>query len=464
MLPTVCSTRDARARAWSTAARFPWLAALRRSDARQRSRSARRDDLIDTLLSQSTAAGGRTRRAARRNGGRHAAAAPRAAPAVLSRRSARRRADVRLRGQLRSRRFAASDRPGARHAARHPPRRRRRGAVPRDPSRAGLSRRVESHTRTARAAVVGPRPAPRSSGRCSTRAGRSRPRATATASRPPCGWTSSVGHRLVRAARPGRVRRRRASLPALLAALERGEAFVTLDDGTSGCCRRSGCAQHATDRAARVAERRPHPLQALAGRRCSTRCSRRSRRPSWDETFARARAELQAFDGIQPMDPPPTFTARCAGISARGSAGWRSCGDSGSAAASPTTWGSARPSWCWRCWRSRRELGRDGQRAALARRRAAIAGVQLAAGSGAVHARSCACSSTSAPGAPPCATAFGDHDLVLTTYGTLRRDATALAGGRVRLRRARRGAGDQERRERLGQDRRGCSRAGIGWR
>ena len=47
---------------------------------------------------------------------------------------------------------------------------------------------------------------------------------------------------------------------------------------------------------------------------------------------------------------------------------------------------------------------------------------------------------------------FAEHDIVLTTYGTLRRDAASAVGRAVRLRHPRRGAGDQERRERVGEN------------
>jgi hypothetical protein len=48
---------------------------------------------------------------------------------------------------------------------------------------------------------------------------------------------------------------------------------------------------------------------------------------------------------------------------------------------------------------------------------------------------------------------FAGYDLILTTYGTLRRDAAVFQGRRVRLRGARRSAGDQERQQRVGQGR-----------
>ena len=54
--------------------------------------------------------------------------------------------------------------------------------------------------------------------------------------------------------------------------------------------------------------------------------------------------------------------------------------------------------------------------------------------------------------------------LVLTTYGTLRRDARALEGYRVRLRGARRSAGHQERQHASRPRPCGCCAASIAWR
>ena len=177
-----------------------------------------------------------------------------------------------------------------------------------------------------------------------------------------------VGHRLVRAARHGRLRRRpvgRACRAARGAAPRRRRRSI-LDDGTRGWCRRSGCA--ATPGSRRSAKRRA--ITSGSGRRrrrCSTRCSRRSRRCGIDEAFARARAELAHVQRHAAARPPPSrSTASCATTSATRSAGSRSCAGSASAAASPTTWGSARPSWCWRCSTARRARPRsDGPRTSL---------------------------------------------------------------------------------------------------
>ena len=58
---------------------------------------------------------------------------------------------------------------------------------------------------------------------------------------------------------------------------------------------------------------------------------------------------------------------------------------------------------------------------------------------------------------------FADYDLIITTYGTLRTDIAELTNIRVRLRHPRRGPGDQERRQPVGQGRAGCCAAGTAW-
>ena len=191
----------------------------------------------------------------------------------------------------------------------------------------------------------------------------------------------------------------RASLPALAGGAERAARRSSRwTTARSGCCRRSGC--NATARSRGWARRRATICGSRGRRwRCSTRCSPHSPRPRGTRRSpARARS-CTSFDGIRAgRSARRRSSARCAAISARGSAGCCSCSGSGSAAASPTTWGSARPSWCSRCSPREREAAAHEDPPALARRRAALGRLQLAAGGGAVHARTCACSSTSARG------------------------------------------------------------------
>ena len=79
-----------------------------------------------------------------------------------------------------------------------------------------------------------------------------------------------------------------------------------------------------------------------------------------DAVFAKVRDELDRFAGRRARwRRPPASRASCAPTSTRASAGSTSCGGSASAAASPTTWASARPCRCWRC--SQRRVARKAK-------------------------------------------------------------------------------------------------------
>jgi superfamily II DNA or RNA helicase len=98
-----------------------------------------------------------------------------------------------------------------------------------------------------------------------------------------------------------------APLPALLAAAARGESFVTLDDGTVGLLpddwlqRHGFIARLGTPAGDGVRFRRSQAalLDALLAAQPDATC---------DELFTRVRRELTAFDGIHPLDPDARFT------------------------------------------------------------------------------------------------------------------------------------------------------------
>ena len=162
----------------------------------------------------------------------------------------------------------------------------------------------------------------------------------------------AIGHRLVRAARRRRLRRRQRR-PAHAA--RRGAArrhvraarrrHVRAAAGElAGAQRPDGRDRHAGS-AITCASRR---LRA----RCSMRGSPAQPAVSCDEAFAqRARraGALRRRRGRRPAADVPRRPARR--ISATRSAGSSFLAGSGSAAASPTRWGSARRSWCWPRWR-----------------------------------------------------------------------------------------------------------------
>lgn len=216
-----------------------------------------------------------------------------------------------------------------------------------------------------------------------------------------------------------------ASLPALLAALARGESFVTLGDGTVGLVPEEWLRRYAT-----VAQ-----LGAVSGDHLRFRSSQialldaliaAQPQASWDESFARARAELQAFDGIRPVDPPTSFTGTLREYQREG-LGWllflQQFGFGG-------------------CLADDMGLGKTVMVLALLSARRTLQPKEDHLPSLVVAPRSVVFNwrqeaARFAPGLrvleyvgaerPALRATFEDHDVVLTTYGTLRRDAAELA-------------------------------------
>ena len=99
----------------------------------------------------------------------------------------------------------------------------------------------------------------------------------------------------------------RASLPKLLEALRRGERTITLDDGSIGMLPQewlkkylplAGLGEQQEDHL-RFTTRQVGFLDALLSSMPEATA---------DEAFARARDELMTFGGVKPLDPPPGFT------------------------------------------------------------------------------------------------------------------------------------------------------------
>ncbi len=97
-----------------------------------------------------------------------------------------------------------------------------------------------------------------------------------------------------------------ASLPALLAALRKGENIVRLDDGTFGMLPEAWLKKYGPlagagkthDDSVRFSRTQVGLLDALLASQPEATC---------DETFRRTRDELRRFDGIAPAEPPDTF-------------------------------------------------------------------------------------------------------------------------------------------------------------
>jgi SNF2 family DNA or RNA helicase len=99
---------------------------------------------------------------------------------------------------------------------------------------------------------------------------------------------------------------RSASIADLLAALRRGDGTVVLDDGTRGMVPEEWLRRYLRVASFGEAEGdhiRYRPAQtALLDALLENQPA-----VTIDETFARARAELRRFSGVRPQDPPPTF-------------------------------------------------------------------------------------------------------------------------------------------------------------
>src|SRR5262249_17058190 len=97
-----------------------------------------------------------------------------------------------------------------------------------------------------------------------------------------------------------------APLPRLLAALERGDTYVSLDDGSVGLLPEEWLRKHAmiarlgtaTGDRIRFKPSQVALLDALLDAQPEA---------TWDESYARARAGLQGFDGVKPLDPTAAF-------------------------------------------------------------------------------------------------------------------------------------------------------------
>jgi len=211
-----------------------------------------------------------------------------------------------------------------------------------------------------------------------------------------------------------------ARLPELLAALRRGDGAVRLDDGTFGILPEEWLKRYGALAAVgtpdgdhlRFGRAQVGLLDALLSTLPEARV---------DALFERARAELTRFDGIKPADEPAGFTGRLRGYQLEG-LGWlhflRRFGFGG-------------------CLADDMGLGKTVQvLALLAARRAEGFGPSLAVVPRSLvfnwkdEARRFAPAlrvlDHTGTGRIPPGAHFADHDLVLTTYGTVRRDAATL--------------------------------------
>jgi superfamily II DNA or RNA helicase len=217
----------------------------------------------------------------------------------------------------------------------------------------------------------------------------------------------------------------RASLPSLLAALTRGENFVALGDGTVGLLPEDWLRRHA-------------PLAGLGTREGDHLRFTRAQvtlldaliaaqpAASWDETFANAREELRRFAGIQPVDPPAGFAGTLRGYQREG-LGWllflQRFGLGGCLA---DDMGLGKTVMVLALLEARRDLKPSKERgpSLVVAPRSLVFNWQQEAARFTPRLRVL---DYSGKGRAALRSRLGDHDLVLTTYGTLRRDAVELA-------------------------------------
>ena len=100
-----------------------------------------------------------------------------------------------------------------------------------------------------------------------------------------------------------------ASLPAVLAALRKGQDMVVLDDGTMGLLPEEWLKQY--ELAARMGEAHKDSIRFKPSQ-IALLDAMLSDRPevAFDADFTKAREELHRFTNVQPVDPPATFTGQ----------------------------------------------------------------------------------------------------------------------------------------------------------
>ncbi len=212
-------------------------------------------------------------------------------------------------------------------------------------------------------------------------------------------------------------------IAGLLAALRRGDATVILDDGTRGMVPEAWLRRY--ERIAAFGEAKADHVRYHIGQTALLDALLEAQPSvSLDEAFARARAELAQFSGVRPLDPPSTFQGRLREYQ-REALGWfeflRRFGFGG-------------------CLADDMGLGKTVMVLALLDARRTVRGPGDPRTSVAIVPRSLVFNwideaARFAPelrvldytGDARASTSVAEYDLLLTTYGTLRRDAARLS-------------------------------------
>ncbi len=210
-----------------------------------------------------------------------------------------------------------------------------------------------------------------------------------------------------------------AGLPRVLDALRRGQRFVVLDDGSLGVLPEAWLAQHGLvvlrlgasheGRIRFAGSQAPLLAELASGERAL----------SFDRTFAEVRAALAADSTVAPADPPPGFLGELRGYQ-RAGLGWlQAIARTGLGGLLADDMGLGKTVQILA-----HLTGRRGRPSLIVAPRSLVFNWKREAARFTPGLR--VLDHTGIDRRPPGAH-FAEHDLVLTTYGTLRRDADALA-------------------------------------
>ena len=213
-----------------------------------------------------------------------------------------------------------------------------------------------------------------------------------------------------------------ADLPALLAAARRGESFVRLGDGSFGVMPADWLARHGRITALGVAEtdhvRFASSQGALLDAWLATQPA-----VSCDETFARVRQELVSFKGVEAVEPPPSFRGTLRDYQSDALAWFEFLRRFGFGGCLADEMGLGKTVMVLAALEARREQrhreGRSSQSSLIVVPRSLVFNWQREAARFAPGLRVL---DYSGQGRRDSLDELTEHDIVLTTYGTLRRD------------------------------------------
>jgi len=213
-----------------------------------------------------------------------------------------------------------------------------------------------------------------------------------------------------------------ADLPALLAAARRGESFVRLGDGSFGVMPADWLARHGRITALGVAEtdhvRFASSQGALLDAWLATQPA-----VSCDDTFARVRQELVSFKGVEAVEPPPSFRGTLRDYQGDALAWFEFLRRFGFGGCLADEMGLGKTVMVLAALEARREQrhreGRTSQASLIVVPRSLVFNWQREAARFAPGLRVL---DYSGQGRRDSLDELTEHDIVLTTYGTLRRD------------------------------------------